>query len=351
MSIDLLAPTVAENNNYFNVEYSNSPPVAEISIAAPSVDSEKILNLPEDNRREWDVLRSFIREREPDTAVMLLNLSKVEDQWNRWQKELPEVEIFYPIRVNDDPAILDFISHHDGSFDCVSRREMEVVLEIMKLKPNRLIFSHVYKRESDLEYGSHNGLNLICFDSESELIKIRAHKMPNTHLLILIRTASISSAHLLTRTEEDQSSVIPYGSGLVKFGADRSKWSSLLKLAKSFGLCVVGVKIESSGQYKEDIGSARVVFDLGIGLGFDMRILDLGSAFPDGPDPNDPNHQITFEEVAVKIKSALNELFLSQPNFRTIAEPGIFLSRRAMCLAVKVKTSNIFSRNLLLIVS
>lgn len=246
--------------------------------------------------------------------------------------------------MNDDPAILNFVADHGGFFDCVSQTEINIILNCLEVNPSRLMYSDIYKPATVMEHAFNKGIMLTCFDAESELIKISQY-MPQAKLILVIRSVSINLNYFnKARATEGKPSVdvCPHGAFIVKYGAPRSKWESLLCLGKSLDLEIVGVKVDvglhcqDSNDYVNAFHCAREVFTMGIEYGFDMSILDLGSGFPDDVPNDEP--LVSFEEAAEKIRRTLNLLF-PDGNIQMIAEPGMFLTRQSMCLATRVRNS------------
>jgi len=50
--------------------------------------------------------------------------------------------------------------------------ELEKVLSL-KVAPSRIIYAHPYKQTSFIEYAAHQHVNLMTFDDETELHKIK----------------------------------------------------------------------------------------------------------------------------------------------------------------------------------
>lgn len=294
-----------------------------IQICIPSAESSKVPGLSSAYRKEWDVLRSYIREREPDMPVMLLNLTKVKEQWQRWKHELPRVEVFYATKCNSDLGLMRFLSKLGANFDCASLAEMQLIIEHLNLPAESIVYSNVFKEEYGMHYAHAHGVRLTTFDSISELTRISQH-MPNAELMLRIIPSPLSVSSQ-------------------KFGAHPKEWAQLLDFAKTLRLKMVGVNFHVgwgtgvTSMFIEAIRSARRVFDMGVDRGFEMRILDIGGGFPNAALDVEHRGPI-FEDITKEMRNALDELFPPTSNFRIIAEPGQFFSGPAICLAVKVNT-------------
>lgn len=134
------------------------------------------------------------------------------------------------------------------------------------VSPNNIIYANPCKTKSYIRHAAEVGVDLMTFDNELELYKVR-QLHPNARMVIRIK---VDDSHAVCRL------------GL-KFGADIEKVSHLLQIAKNIGVNVVGCSFhvgsgcESADAYTEAISNAKYVFEVGRQLGFKMNFLDIGS--------------------------------------------------------------------------
>jgi diaminopimelate decarboxylase len=114
-------------------------------------------------------------------------------------------------------------------------------------------------------------------------------------------------------------------------------------VAKNLGLEVIGVSFhvgsgcESADSFQDAIKNARFVFDLGLQLGFNMRLLDLGGGWPGTSNP-----KVSFEQMARAVSAALDVYFPEEDDLgnkssvEVIAEPGRYYVASAFVLATMV---------------
>ena len=125
-----------------------------------------------------------------------------------------------------------------------------------------------------------------------------------------------------------------------KYGCYLSEAQPLLQLAAQLKLNVAGVSFHTGGNitdptiYTQAIRESRTIFELAEGLGFRMKILNIGGGFPSGQvNPN------VFANEANAINAAIDQFFpASDPRFADLelqAEPGRFFVGDAP-LVVKV---------------
>lgn len=153
----------------------------------------------------------------------------------------------------------------------------------------------------------------MTFDNAEELYKVKKF-FPHARLLLRILTDDSKSLCRLS----------------LKFGAPLEGTRHLLELAKELGLNVIGVSFHvGSGSYDPTafataVRDARQVFDEAAGIGFDLRLLDVGGGY--GND--------NFEAIASVLGPAIDEYFPS--SVRVIAEPGRYYVSSAFTIATHV---------------
>ncbi|XP_038048177.1 ornithine decarboxylase-like [Patiria miniata] len=282
--------------------YENGTSIRDIA-------NEKVKDEDQDEPKREDV----------DDPFYLYDLGDVVTKDKLWAKLLPNVEVFFAVKSNPDPVIIRLLIGLGKSFDCASKKEIKMVLDL-GASADRIIFAHPYKQESHLRFAKEKGVRLMTFDTAEELQKVkRVH--PKAQLVLRIRY-------------DDSTATFNYGS---KFGCRGEEVRPLLEIAKKLGLDVVGISFhigsESSNPqiFSDAIRFTRPLFDIGTSLGFNMKLLDLGGGFPGRLYP-----KATFDKFADVITRALDEHFPASSGVRIIAEPGTFHTRSAGYLVANV---------------
>jgi ornithine decarboxylase len=188
------------------------------------------------------------------------------------------------------------------------------------VEPSRIIYANPCKTNSFIKYAAQNNVDLMTFDNEVELHKVKAI-FPHAKMVIRIRC-------------DDVSARCPLG---VKFGVEPDGALPLLKTAKQLGIDVVGVSFhvgsgcEDAQAYQNAIKESRRVFDWGEELGYQFDLLDLGGGYP-----GQPGTKLSFDQIAGVINSALDQYFPVGCGTRIIAEPGRYYVASAFTLAVNI---------------
>ncbi|XP_025782912.1 ornithine decarboxylase [Puma concolor] len=252
-------------------------------------------------------------------AFYVADLGDILKKHLRWLKALPRVTPFYAVKCNDSRTIVKTLAAIGTGFDCASKTEIQLV-QSLGVPPERIIYANPCKQVSQIKYAANNGVQMMTFDSEVELMKVaRAH--PKAKLVLRIATDDSKAVCRLS----------------VKFGATLKTSRLLLERARELNIDVIGVSFHvGSGctdpeTFVQAISDARCVFDMGAEVGFNMCLLDIGGGFPGSEDV-----KLKFEEITSVINPALDKYFPADSGVRVIAEPGRYYVASAFTLAVNI---------------
>jgi len=199
------------------------------------------------------------------------------------------------------------------------------------VSPDRIIYANPCKQQNMIQYANRVGVDLMTFDNEVELLKVKAN-FPNARLVLRI---------LAPKTEKVQSQL---GN---KFGCLPGDVKPLLVKAKNLGLNVVGISYHvGSGCYELGVYAAAIqlaarAFETAKEVGYDFTILDVGGGFPGNSHP-----RITVEEIAEVMKPALDVYFPEGCGIDIISEPGRYFVASAMTLTTQVIAKRAVARDL-----
>lgn len=263
-----------------------------------------------------------------DDPFVIGDLGDIVKKYRLWIQTLPRVQPFYAVKCNDDFAVLKILADLGASFDCASKGEIQKVLN-QGVSTSRIIYANPCKQASFLRYAAKHTVSLMTFDNEAELYKIKGI-CPSAKLVIRI----LPPANFKVQCELG-----------MKFGCLPSKAENLLVIAKSLGLDVVGVSFhvgsgcEEANAFGVAIQLARDVFDKGLELGFDMKLLDIGGGFP-----GQESAPVSFAEIAQVVNMALDKYF-PEESIHVIAEPGRYFVASAFTIGVNVIAKRVVTRD------
>ena len=234
----------------------------------------------------------------------------------------PNIKPYYAIKCNPDPVILTIMADLGASFECASEPEIKQIIDITK-DPSKIIFANPCKMSSHIKYAQLNNVNMMTFDCDDELYKIKKNH---------------SKAKLIMRLTVDESnSVCKFNS---KFGCDLDSVGYLIDKIISLKLNLVGFSFhvgsncKSVDNYKNAIKTCRMAYNIAAAKGIYASVIDIGGGFP-GVDSDIINiNSISKVVNAASIEYFGNEIQNGQIKF--IAEPGRYFVEQSHTLILTV---------------
>ena len=273
----------------------------------------------------YDIINDFLEETPSEKAFYLIDLGALTKSYANWLNLLPNVKPFYAVKCNPNPILLEALSSLGASFDCASENEIKSIIEITN-DPTRIIFANPCKMSSQIRYARANDVDLMTFDCEEELYKI---KLYHPYAKLILRLAV-----------DDSKSVCKFNK---KFGCKLDQVEELLNIAKTLKLNVVGFSFHvgsgctSADNYYTAIQDCRKATDIAINLKINISIIDIGGGFP-GVDKI-----IKFEDIAKRINDSIHDFYskeIEDKSIQFISEPGRYFAEKTHTLVLNVIGKN-----------
>ena len=261
------------------------------------------------------------------TPLVVVDHKVLRANYEQFRTLLPRVQVYYSVKANSDPAIVQTFYDAGASFDVASMAEFLIVHEKIEHLPpgekqayiwDRIIYANPIKAIETLErldpYKP-----LVTYDNYEEVIKI-ARYAPHAGLLLRIRVPCTGSMVELSS----------------KFGALPGEAVDLIAFAHNNKLEVEGLSFHVGSQctnlknYSEALTIAAGVFAEAKARGFDLKILDIGGGFPAPYDDSVP----PFKKLAKMLNSELDRLFPAP--IEILAEPGRFMVASAATAVAQI---------------
>jgi ornithine decarboxylase len=176
-----------------------------------------------------------------EASFYVADLGDIVQKYAVWQENLPGVTPFFgkgntvvlyvlctyaakyhhfaqAVKSNYDRRLLQVLASCGAGFDCASAEEIEMILEL-GVPAFRIIFTHPCKPPSSLQFSRQVSVELLTFDNEDELRKLKEH-YPEARVVLRVFA-------------DDPTGVDPLGT---KFGAAREDTLGLVLLAKELGM-------------------------------------------------------------------------------------------------------------------
>lgn len=250
-------------------------------------------------------IEQFLRETDPPTPCVVVDLNVVESNFSSLRSEFPTADIYYAVKANPAKEIVEQLVSLNSSFDTASIPEIELCLSL-GAKPEQLSFGNTIKKERDIKTAFDLGINLFAFDSELELEKI-ARQAPGSKVFCRILTDGEGAEWPLSR----------------KFGCYSIMAVQLLRRAKELGLHPYGVSFHVGSQqtnlsaWRKAINITHDVFKSLAHQGIELQMVNLGGGFPAHYTKN----IAALSEYSAAIHGYMHEFFGDNLP-RMILEPG-----------------------------
>jgi ornithine decarboxylase len=210
----------------------------------------------------------YLREQQPETPCLVIDLDVVEHNYRRMKELLPAAHIFYAVKANPAAPILTRLSGLGSKFDTASRGEIELV-QATGVSMDRISFGNTIKKERDIAWAYQQGVRLYAFDSEAELQKL-ARVAPGSRVFCRVLVDCVGAEWPLNK----------------KFGCAPEMAKDLLRKAKEMGLDAYGLSFHVGSQqtdleqWDKALGQVSEMFFALAEDGIDLRMVNLGGGFP-----------------------------------------------------------------------
>ena len=219
-----------------------------------------------------DRIQQFLRDRRrdglDDGPCMVLDLDVVRDNFTSFAKALPDTRVFYAVKANPAPEVLDLLAHLGSCFDTASLVEIQQVLAT-GCSPDRVSFGNTIKKERDIARAYELGIRLFAVDCEAEVEKI-ARVAPCSKVFCRILCDGDGAEWPLSR----------------KFGCAPEMATRVLEHAFRLGLHAYGVSFHVGSQQRNPrmwdgaLKSASGIFKELAERGIHLSMVNLGGGFP-----------------------------------------------------------------------
>lgn len=215
-----------------------------------------------------DRIREFLRTRRDEGPRLIIDLDVVRDNYIGFTKAMPDSRVFYAVKANPAPEILELLTKLGSCFDCASIGEIEMVLAA-GATADRISFGNTIKKERDIARAYERGVKLFAVDCEAEVEKI-ARAAPGSKVFCRILCDGADAEWPLSR----------------KFGCVPEMAPRVLELAHRLGLVAHGVSFHVGSQQRNPLvwntalASAAAIFREMAERGITLSMVNLGGGFP-----------------------------------------------------------------------
>jgi len=215
-----------------------------------------------------DRIQEFLRTRRDEGPRLVVDLDVVRDNFIAFTKAMPDSRVFYAVKANPAPEILELLAKMGSCFDCASIGEIEMALAA-GATADRISFGNTIKKERDVARAYERGVRLYAVDCEAEVEKI-ARAAPGSKVFCRILCDGADAEWPLSR----------------KFGCVPEMAPRVLELAHRQGLQAYGISFHVGSQQRNPLvwntalASAASIFREMAERGITLSMVNLGGGFP-----------------------------------------------------------------------
>jgi ornithine decarboxylase len=210
----------------------------------------------------------FIASQSLPTPYLIMDLQDIKHNYQTLAAQLPDTRIYYALKANPAPEILQLLVKLGSSFDAASMPEIRACLSA-GAQPHQISFGNTVKKAADIAAAYRLGVRLFAFDSLQELEKLAVHA-PGSQVYCRLLMECTGAEWPLSR----------------KFGCELDMAKDLLIHSDRVGLQAYGVSFHVGSQQLDvcqwDLAiatTARLFRDLAA-VGVELQMLNLGGGFP-----------------------------------------------------------------------
>jgi len=255
-----------------------------------------------------------------ETSAYVYDIDTVIERYTQLKELSCFNKVLYAMKANDNPAILKNLETIGASFECVSKQEIEYLLNLLPaLNLDKILFTPNFVSYDELEWSLNKGImttidNEYIFDNWAPLLS-------GKKIFIRIDTGYGQGHHAHVKTAGDNS----------KFGIPLANIRRIFDLANKNNVDIVGLHAHSGSgitRIENWIDMLKILLSITSQLR-NLRYIDIGG----GLNVTDIIHQetINFDTLSKE----LNNL-MSHYSYELWAEPGRYIVANSGVLVSKV---------------
>jgi ornithine decarboxylase len=190
----------------------------------------------------------FLADHQPATPCLVLDVDRVEANFRAIRDALPLAQIYYAVKANPAPQILDRLVQLGSRFDAAGIEEIDACIAAGAV-PQAISFGNTVKKVSAIQRAHAAGVDMFAFDSDEELEKIARHA-PGSRVYCRILVENAGADWPLSR----------------KFGTTVEHARALMLRAGELGLDACGLSFHvgsqqtTTGSYEAAIARVAMLF-------------------------------------------------------------------------------------------
>ena len=259
-------------------------------------------------------LSKFLDENNLSTPCLVMDLSVIDKSYKQMTNLFPKTKIYYAVKANSAPKIIDCLKNNGSYFDVSSKKEIQICLK-QSVDPHNMSFGNTVKKQKDIIWAYKNGIRLFAFDSEEELKKLYKNA-PRSRVFCRLQVDNHGANWPLSK----------------KFGCSPDMAKDLMLEAKNKGLKPAGLSFHVGSQQiniERWIDALKTCHKVYLYLrkhNVKLEFLNIGGGFPVSYKDYNSDLSIFAKKLYTEIKNIFGEdhpSIIMEPGRYLVAEAGI----------------------------
>lgn len=254
------------------------------------------------------LMDTLLNDPQTITPSLLIDFNTIENTYNRFIESFPGAHVFYAMKSNANPQVIQLVADLHGGLEIASAAELQKALDA-GAAGEQILCSNPIKTPAFIKQMHQVGVYAMVVDSVDEVEKVARHA-PGSRVYVRLAV-------------DNTGSVLPLAG---KFGVDGDTALELFDQARDLGLEPIGLMFHVGSQclsiqnWTNAIRASGEVMRKAAERGHDLYFLDLGGGYPAGHyhDANIP----TVEAIGAAVTQAIQDYIPAIPNLMVILEPG-----------------------------
>lgn len=252
-----------------------------------------------------------------NTPHLELDIVKVEELYRRFIAALPDFEVYYSVKTNDDPRVLATLKHCGAKFEIVSPSDLEAIANL-NVTGEEVIHSNPVAHHDNITAAYAYGVRVFTCQSRATIDAIAEHA-PNCNVVVRVSMPKTNKRATIN---------------LDKFGVGIHEVGALIEYARSKRLTPCGLTFHVGGQ---NVHPTSWVYALHQALPvmerYDLTLCDISGGFPAQFRGDEPSIEMIGKIIAPVVKHYSKR---SNGSIKFAAEPGRYIAAEAGTLVYTV---------------
>jgi len=265
------------------------------------------------------------------TPFLYIDLVVIKARYLSMKAQYPEASIYYAVKANSHPDIIELLASLGADFDIASIPELRLVLSF-DVSPSRISYGNTIKKSLDIATAFSLGVSLFATDSIEDLTQI-ALFAPGSNVFFRLSWESASADWPLSR----------------KFGAHPDLIYHLARYAFNHNLIPVGLSFHvgsqqnDPGEFSDAISQCAHIFNKLHSQNIYLNLLNIGGGIPISYSSFvlPPTSYLDTIKDSIESEFTYTPSIIIEPGRSLVAEAGTIVSSTIL---VSKKSLNTFER-------